>query len=172
MCQSKDELKNTINKILSNKFSFPESLKHTYNKIIDDWFYKTDGLAYKRISNLIEKKLKNYEPRKSVNNTICKRNFYNLDNENLRILESVNKYIKYFTPLPYNWSFKKMRSIRTDQKWKMSDKYFDQIDIINITKGLDDVLPKIKNLNVLPISECIKPRFGYTESKSIIIKSE
>jgi surface carbohydrate biosynthesis protein len=132
-CQSYNEMRTTLDMILSGHSMHSDTQRQTIDTIIQDWFYQIDGLAHRRVGQAILSRLAD---RRRVDEALCARYLHGLDGTRRPARAQMPRMVRHRIGLSPDWSFRQMRSI-PDQEWAQTDQYFDAAGARNL---LDRVL--------------------------------
>jgi hypothetical protein len=124
-CATPVELHERISEILGGSFQMPAEVRQRGDEVIRGWFYRADGRAYERVSEAV---LNSLPASRLVNEALCSRLLYGVDDTRLTKLDRLSCKTRYRLGLSPHWSFRKMRAEKA-LAWARPAKFF----------GVDDV---------------------------------
>lgn len=132
-CGDYDGLRAGIDQVLAGRFqTSPESAERV-SRVVRDWFYRSDGLAYRRVADAIFSRLGG--PRR-VNEELC-AHFRRASEKEQRGRLSFRRAVRQFLGVPSEWSFRRMRMVPSGRG---AAKYF----------GVSDVERLVEKLSLVP----------------------
>lgn len=135
-CQSYQELRNYLDSILKGKAQVFDKERSSINRVINDWFYRADGMAYKRVSNAIFASLRS---ERMVDDQRCRRYLYGLDCSPMFSLDHLSRRVRQHLSLSPDWSFLSMgRAGRTNGA--SSDQIYGDSDVRRLVDRIQENL--------------------------------
>jgi surface carbohydrate biosynthesis protein len=142
-CENYESLRSRIDDILDRRYRRPPELEREVGKVVEDWFYRSDGLAHRRVSEAILGRLAG--PRR-VNEELCAR-FLREHEVAQRRRRGLRGKVQRLFGLPTDWSFRKMRVVPSPAR---AVKQFGVSDIQQLVARLNAALRRQGDTPVEP----------------------
>lgn len=131
------DLKNVLSQIVENKFVQINNYDLFLRESIEKSFYMTDGLAYKRIANIMIEKAKTSSINVSVE--YCIKEAYSRFLSNKTPLSRFVNFIRKKMNLSVHWSFTKQKKVyQKELSWDKTAKAFTKENVQMIVNAIED----------------------------------
>lgn len=120
-----EALRSSVGRWLEGTASPPAELEQRRAAVIQDWFFRIDGEAHKRVADAICRHL---PPRRQVDEARCGLNLHGLDGTRRPLGEQLGRITRQRLGLSPEWSFRAMRT-RGPGGWRETDQYFGVAEV-------------------------------------------
>jgi hypothetical protein len=166
-CDSYPDLKSKLDAILGAKYVPSNETTSTIDQVINDWFYRIDGMSYKRVSQAI---LDNLDGRRVVNEALCSKYLYRLDST--QRMGGIPRRLRRLLKLHPDRALINMRAT-ADLEWTQGSQYFGVSEVRSLTERIHQTLTS-RGCNPRPVNiELARDRgdtstrhFGYSVTVS------
>lgn len=160
-CQSYEELERNIGRIFEGGDTQTADTARSAETVTREWFYKSDGLAYRRVSETV---LRSLELRPEIDQRYCARRLYKIEGTPSNGLANVAKRIRSVLNLPPDWSFRLMGSSPAEH-WSKTDQFFDAPRVLHLVERIQACRRSqglgARSIEVRRVREGKDHRFGY-----------
>lgn len=159
-CMSYESMKSTLDSILGRRFQPPASVRRATEGVIDDWFYRMDGLSYKRVSETI---LRAIDAQQKVDKHLCVRYAHGIDGTKKGGWPLLSARARYLFGLSPDWSFRRMRAVPF-YDWTKSKKHFEDSEVRQLIDRIHHaVVSNGQNARHVAVQRC-RDRNDYSPS--------
>lgn len=126
-CESMAELEARVEEILCGRYVPSEEHLRNVNTVLENWFFRQDGLAFRRVSDVVERAMR---PR-AVNERACRRLMYfcrDTASTLSRSRHQASRWLRWVLRTSPDWSFRQMRVVPSTA-WARSAKAFTVDDV-------------------------------------------
>jgi surface carbohydrate biosynthesis protein len=172
-CETEDELSQALQSILSDDFECPAYIQHRLEEVIDEWFYRVDGQAHRRVADAILCALNGPGPCLSINE--CRDMAYGLGRSGTSLRRRVGVTLGKTLGLSVHWSFRRWGPVLTDLSWwDTSEKYFDADQVRALVDAIqacaqDASKEPLRKVGVALAQERGDYHFGYLQGRSVTV---
>lgn len=160
-CESYEELERNVGRVLEGGDRQTAEAARIAEEVTRDWFYRSDGVGYSRVSDAI---LRGLERRPEVDHRFCARRLYGIEDLDGSALANLARRIRYLLNLPPDWSFRSMRASPAEH-WSKTDQFFDAATVRNLAERIQTCRRSqglaARNVEVRRVREGQDHRFGY-----------
>ena len=175
-CETKEELMQILESILTGNFERPVHIQHRLDKVIREWFYKVDSRAHERVADSILRSLPVNGSRLRLHR--CRNVVYGLGRPGTSLKSKARATLVKTLRLPVHWSFRQWRPVQDDLSWwDNSEKHFDvhQVKIL-----VDAIQACVQDSSKKPLRKiCVQSaqehgdyHFGYLQGRSVTVFPE
>jgi surface carbohydrate biosynthesis protein len=176
-CSTEAVLTEQLAAIFNEEFTQPPEIMANIEKVIEDTFYKIDGLAHQRVADVIFDVVTSTTSKVSIR--YCRDIAYGIDPKSRK--EQIMTAIRKNLGISVHWSFRQWKPILDELEWDVSDrlaeKHFNASDVQNIIEAIQENAPlnsdeSNRKVHVMPTQEGRDYRFGYMQGRSVVIFAE
>lgn len=173
MCETPDVLFEHLNAALDDSLSLPDAVRINLDKVVEDWFYKIDGLAHQRVVNGLLETIEEDPPNVSLD--YCSRSAYGSFSQptpQKRFRTAARKALR----MPIDWSgIRLWRNLRP-LPWDSSDKHFDTQDVRKLVASIEPVAAenyagRWRPVTVWSAKERGEYRVPYVRGRSVVVEA-
>jgi surface carbohydrate biosynthesis protein len=128
------ELRDVVAATLDGSYAPDAALRANMLDVIQRWFHRADGEAYRRVSAAL---LPHLEVR-DVNRRASRRHLYGVGDEPLSKPVQWGRRTRHALSLPVEFSFRRLRPAASDY-WERSDKFFDDRTVLRLVDRIQRV---------------------------------
>jgi surface carbohydrate biosynthesis protein len=168
-CHSYADMRTTLDAILNAQYQPSDELQQAVDTVIEQWFYRIDGLSHERVSSTIWAALGEC---RHVDEHLCRRYLYGLNGTPHHLRDRVARLLRFMFNLSPDWSFSQMRPAPSF-KWTQTDQYFGAAEVRALVERMLEV-QRANGQDVQPIEvqfardrgDYIHPYYGHSVTLS------
>jgi len=173
-CRSEDDLMQTLQSILEDRFQPCAAIGDRLTHLIEDWFFKIDGKAHERVADCILRSLP--DDGASIRLQKCREMAYSGGQTSSR--SRLRGRLANALGVSVHWSFRRWADVMRDFSWwDRSEKYFDAQQVRSLVDAIqacsrDGSNSPLRKVNVQSAQERGDYHFGYLQGRSVTISPE
>jgi surface carbohydrate biosynthesis protein len=133
-CEAYGDLRARLDAIFGGTYEAPAHIRSAIDAVTQDWFFRVDGLAHRRVSDAVFQRLGGLP---TVDERQCERLLYGLDGvSRVGPVDLARRALRYRLRLPADWSFRRFRRV---PRYYKPGKAFGVTDVRALTEWIQGV---------------------------------